>query len=102
MMMSFLIKSLSLCDTLKRVQIREYALIPSIGKDCQAAQCYHRAPCEPYGMALMELIPTYSACVTRIRILLPHGKDISQEQGEGRASDTQRCVLYHVPCCECY
>lgn len=102
-MMSFLIKSLSLFDTLKkRVQIREYALIPSIGKDCQAAQWYQGAPCEPYGMALMELIPTYSVCVTRIRILVPHGKDISQEGGEGRLSDTQRGILCHVPCCKCY
>lgn len=94
--MSFLIKSLSLFDTLKKSANQGSALIPSIGKDCQAAQWYHRAPCEPYGMALMELIPTYSACVTRIRILLPHWKDISQKQGEGRLGDTQRRVLYHV------
>lgn len=95
-MMSFLIKSLSLFDRLKKSANQGICSDPSAGKDCQAAQRYHRAPCEPYGMALMELIPTYSACVTRIRILLPHWKAISQTQGEGKLGGAQHRVFYPV------
>lgn len=40
---------------------------------------YHIEPYTAYGMALMELIPKYSAHLTRIRILFLCWKEISQK-----------------------